>query len=157
MKKFRITELLISIVSAELAGAVSALLSGGEFRGYFETLNKPPLSPPAWVFPVVWAALYALMGYSAYLIYLSDNRGRSRALAVYISQLAANFLWSPVFFGKMSFIGGIVIIAALDILVAVMMIRFYGIRRKATLMNIPYLVWCLYATYLTVGTYILNR
>ena len=106
MKKFRVTELLISIVSAELVGALSALVSGGQFREFFAALEKPPFAPPAWLFPVAWAILYALMGYSAYLIYIADSNGRNKALKLCAAQLFVNFLWSPVFFGMKSFIGG---------------------------------------------------
>ena len=157
MKKFRITELLISIVGAELVGALSALIAGGNFKSYYQALAKPPFSPPAGVFPVVWVCLYALMGYSVYLIYLSDSKHRTRSLGVYAVQLFLNFLWSPVFFGMKSLFGAVIIIVLLTCAVALMISYFYKVRRKAALMQLPYLAWCVYAAYLTVGTYILNR
>ena len=156
MKRFRITELLISIVSAELVGALSALIAGGRFKEFFTGLEKPSFAPPAWSFPVAWALLYALMGYAAYLIYLSDSPRRSKALKLYAAQLAVNFAWTPVFFGLKSITGGLVIILMLDILVAMMIFVFAKIRRKAALAVMPYLLWCLYATYLTAGIFILN-
>ena len=97
MKKINRTDLLIFIVSAELAGAVSALLSGG-FGSFYAELTKPPFSPPGWIFPVVWAVLYALMGISAYIVYSSESYSRKTALGVYIAQLAVNFSWSIIFF-----------------------------------------------------------
>ena len=72
MKKFSLTDLLIFIVSTELVGAFSALISG-DFNSIYTEIIKPPLSPPAWLFPVVWAVLYAIMGISAYMIYRSNN------------------------------------------------------------------------------------
>ncbi|MBQ8965296.1 TspO/MBR family protein [Ruminococcus sp.] len=157
MKKFRLTELLIWVVGTELVGAVSALIAGGNFGESFASLDKPPLSPPAWVFPIAWAVLYGLMGYSGYLIYLSDNAKRGRALKLFALQLIVNFIWVPVFFGKKSLIGGLVIIILLDILVVMMTAAFCKIRKKAALANLPYVVWCLFATYLTTGLYILNK
>ena len=157
MKKFRVTELLIYIVFTELVGALSALLAGGKFREFFDTLTKPPFSPPAWVFPVAWALLYALMGYSVYLISISGNSNRSKALKKYALQLTINFLWTPIFFGMKSLLGGLVTIVLLDIFIVLMMIEFKKIRRKAAYLNIPYLAWCLYATYLTAGVFILNK
>ena len=68
--KIKYTELFIFIVSAELVGAQSALITG-DFAGFFDRYASSLLMPPAWLFPVVWAVLYALMGISAYLIYLS--------------------------------------------------------------------------------------
>ena len=157
MKKFRVTELLISIVSAELVGALSALVSGGQFREFFAALEKPPYAPPAWLFPVAWAILYALMGYSAYLIYIADSNGRNKALKIYAAQLFVNFLWSPVFFGMKSLIGGLIVIILLDITVAIMICAFSKVRKKSALINLPYMLWCIYATYLTAGIYMLNR
>ena len=92
--KIKYTELLIFIVSAELVGALSAMITGD-----FDRYASPPLMPPSWLFPVVWAVLYALMGISAYLIYFSDSSAdKKRALWLYAAQLAVNFSWSIVFF-----------------------------------------------------------
>ena len=96
--KIKYTELFIFIVSAELVGALSALITG-DFAGFFDRYASPLLMPPAWLFPVVWAVLYALMGISAYLIYFSDGSAdKKRALWIYAAQLAVNFSWSIVFF-----------------------------------------------------------
>ena len=157
MKKFRITELLISVVGAELVGALSALVSGGKFAAIYSSLTRPPFSPPAWVFPAVWVILYAAMGDSAYLIFLSDDSSKSKALTVYAAQLLLNSLWSPIFFAVKSFLAASVIVILLTFAVALMFKLFYRIRRKAAFLNLPYLMWCVYASYLTFGVYILNR
>lgn len=72
MKIKSYTELFIFIVTAELVGVLSALLTG-DFSGFFDKNLQSPLMPPAWVFSVVWVILYALMGISAYLVYSSDG------------------------------------------------------------------------------------
>ena len=97
MKTKKVTELLIFIVATELVGALSGLLAGNSFSFYKE-LTKPPLSPPGWLFPVMWAILYALMGISAFMIYTSDAKERCKALVIYGTQLFVNFMWSIVFF-----------------------------------------------------------
>ena len=97
MKKFSLTDLLIFVISAELVGAFSALLSGG-YSDFYAELARPPLSPPAAVFPVVWTILYALMGISAYLVWREDTQASRRAIGVYVIQLAINFSWSIIFF-----------------------------------------------------------
>ena len=98
MKNFKWSDLFIFIISAELVGAVSALLSGG-FTDYYGSLIQPPLSPPAILFPIVWTILYALMGWSAYLIYSEEDApDRAKALILYAVQLAVNFSWSIIFF-----------------------------------------------------------
>ena len=91
--------MVISIIaSAELVGALSAMITG-DFDSFFDRYASPPLMPPSWLFPVVWAVLYALMGISAYLIYFSHGSAdKKRALWLYAAQLAVNFSWSIVFF-----------------------------------------------------------
>ena len=96
--KIKYTELLIFIVSAELVGALSAMITG-DFDSFFDRYASPPLMPHSWLFSVVWAVLYALMGISAYLIYFSDSSADKKlALWLYAAQLAVNFSWSIVFF-----------------------------------------------------------
>ncbi|MDD6824602.1 MAG: tryptophan-rich sensory protein [Oscillospiraceae bacterium] len=155
MKKINITELLIFIVSAELTGALSRLLSGNSFE-FFETLTKPPFSPPGWIFPIVWFILYALMGFAAYLIYKSDSKGRNSALVIYWAQLFLNFLWSIVFF-RFNLTGlSVAVILALLVMVTFMIFKFGKINTKAAAINIPYLLWLLYASYLNIGILSLN-
>lgn len=155
MKKFSFTELIISIVFVELVGAVSALLAG-DFRGLYTELIQPPLSPPAWVFPVVWAILYALMGITSYMIYRSDSYRSKSALIVYFIQLAVNFSWSIIFFRFQLFTIAAVVAVVLTILVGIMICMFLSIRKKAGYFNIPYLLWMIFASYLAIGTMLLN-
>ena len=155
MKRINITELLIFIVSAELTGALSRLLSGNSFE-FFEILTKPPFSPPGWIFPIVWFILYALMGFAAYLIYKSDSKGRNSALVIYWAQLFLNFLWSIVFF-RFNLTGlSAAVILALLVMVTFMIFKFGKINTKAAAINIPYLLWLLYASYLNIGILLLN-
>lgn len=157
MKRFSLTELIISIVTAELAGALSALISG-DLAGIYSGLIRPPLSPPAAVFPVVWAVLYALMGASAYIVHRhEESRGRDGALRLYAVQLAVNFLWSIIFFRFRLFGAAAIAAVVLVLLVGVMILSFKRISKKAGIMNLPYLAWLIFASYLSIGVYILNR
>ena len=155
MKKFSLTELIISIVFAELVGAVSALFAG-DFRGFYTEVIQPPFSPPAWVFPVVWTVLYASMGISSYMIYRSDNYKNKSALIVYFIQLAVNFSWSIIFFRFRLLPAAAVVAVILTVLVGIMIYKFFSIRKKAGIFNIPYLLWMIFASYLVVGTVLLN-
>lgn len=156
-QKFRISSLLISIVIAELVGALSALLSGNS-TGDYQALNQPPLSPPGWLFPIAWGILYALMGTAAYLIYQSgaDNAQKKKALIFYGAQLFVNFLWSLVFFRFQMYWLSVAVIIILDILLIITMVCFARIRTSAVLFLIPYLLWLLFATYLNIGVAVLN-
>lgn len=156
MKKHGLTELLIFIVSAELTGALSALLSGG-FTDYREIV-QPPLSPPGWVFPVVWTILYAVMGISAYLIYSSDRKALAKqdALRLYAFQLVLNFSWSIIFFRFGAFTLAAAVLIALLIAVIAMTVKFWRIRPIAGYLNIPYILWLCFALYLNIGVVLLN-
>ena len=150
------TNLLLFIVGTELVGALSAILAGGNFSAYYQSLQQPPFAPPGWLFPVMWAILYALMGISAFLIWESTSFRKKTALALYGAQLFANFLWSPVFFGLKSNLGATIVVIAMLLLVIAMIVSFFRIRRPAAYLNIPYLLWTMFATYLTIGVLVLN-
>ena len=157
MKKNNLYDLLIFVLSAELVGVLSSLFAGN-ISTVYKTLEKPPLSPPSWVFPIVWVILYALMGISAYLVYRSDSepvRVKS-ALRVYWLQLLVNFSWSIVFFRFQAFWAAFVVLIILLILVITMLVKFAKIRPAAALINVPYLLWLLFAAYLNLTTALLN-
>lgn len=155
-------KLLFSIGIAEGVGFLSSLLSGvftGKQKEFIESLVQPPLSPPSWLFGVVWPILYALMGAAAYFIYDSikgEKFEKKNALYYYAAQLFVNFLWSIVFFRFESLVGGLVILILLDILVVITMYKFRKINRLAFWLLIPYLAWILFATYLNIGFVVLN-
>lgn len=151
MKKFSLTDLITSVVIAELAGAVSGVIAG-DFRTLYSRIIQPPLSPPAIVFPVVWVVLYALMGVSAYLV----KRKKPDILKIYIIQLAVNFSWSIVFFRLRMFLLSAIVAITLLILVGIMIMRFCKVSKPAAAMNVPYLLWSAFAVYLTTAIYILN-
>ncbi len=157
MKRTNLTELLIFIVSAELIGALSALVAGGDFKEYYNTLSKPPLAPPSIVFPIAWALLYAVTAFGAYLVNNSGSVFAHTALRIYALQLAVNFLWTPVFFRLRSFAGALAVAAILFILIALMTFWFYRSEKKAALTTVPYLLWSGYALYLSIGFLIMNK
>ncbi len=157
MKKFSLTDLIIFIVGTELVGALSALISGN-MGDFYSTVNSPPLSPPGVVFPVVWTILYALMGASAYIIFRHcESEDSAPALRLYVMQLAVNFSWSIIFFRFRAFGLAAVVAILLAALVGGMIISFYRISKKAGLMNLPYLMWSIFAAYLACGVWILNQ
>ncbi len=153
MKKFNWTDFLIFIIATELVGAVSALIAG-DFSAFYSQTVQPPLSPPAIVFPVVWAILYALMGISAYIIYYHRKKS---ALRIYVIQLAVNFSWSIFFFRFRLLTLSAIIAVILFILVGIMISSFSKIKKISAILNIPYLLWSAFASYLAIGVCVLNR
>ena len=137
------------------AGGFSAWLSGD--MGSFDTLQKPPLSPPAIVFPIVWAVLYALMGVSAARIWMAPPSGDRRlGLRLFAGQLAFNFFWSIIFFDLQWFGFALVWLVALWALIAAMVLVFYRVELLAARLQLPYLVWVAFAGYLNAGVWLLN-
>lgn len=155
MKKIRLTELLIFIFSTELVGVLSGIIAGNSF-GLYSSFEKPPLSPPSWVFPVMWAVLYALMGASAYIVYFSDNDNRRKNLIIYGIQLFFNFIWSIIFFRFQLFGISSAVIIILIALVIYMIMQFKKSNRIAGYINFPYLIWLVFALYLNIGVFVLN-
>lgn len=153
------TKLLIkSIALPLLVGAVSGLLSRNAMED-FQSLIRPPLAPPGWLFPVVWTILYILMGYSSYLIQISDadKEMKSNALMLYNYQLIVNFLWPIFFFNFGWYFFALLWLILLWLLVFLMIRSFLKISKKAAYLNIPYLIWLTFAAYLNAGIWLLNR
>ena len=149
-------ELIVSVAISLGVGALSGYLTKNSMSLYQE-LVKPPLTPPGWVFPVVWTILFALMGISAYLIYISDSKDKAQALQIYAIQLMLNFLWSLVFFNMQAYLLAFLILIFLWISIIAMIKIFYEINPIAGKLQIPYLLWVTFAGYLNLAIYFLNR
>ncbi len=142
---------------AGAVGGLSGWLTREGARAYQETAVKPALSPPGWVFPVVWAVLFALMGAGAARAYLSRaSRARSRGLLLFLVQLAFNFCWSIIFFNLRQYGFALLWLAVLWGLIWWMTFTFYQSDRPAAWMQIPYLLWVAFAAYLNYGAWRLN-
>lgn len=157
MKKSTFRIYLFFILLCELVGIVAGLLTQESAMVYSETIIKPPLSPPAILFPVVWTVLYALMGIGAARVYLANpSDERSKGLFFFVLQLAANFLWSFIFFRAQAFGFAFIWILFLWILILGMILNYSKVDRLAAFLQIPYLIWVTFAAYLNLGVFILN-
>ena len=149
-------KLLISLGIPLVVGGLSALISGG--MGSYKDFVQPPLSPPAWVFPVVWTVLFLLMGYASYRIYIADAdpKKKRKALVLYGAQLVVNFIWSPIFFRLDQYRAAFFVLLVLWVLVLLTAKAFADIDEFASDLLLPYLLWLTFAGYLNVGVYLLN-
>ena len=137
-------------------GGLATLLSGG--MGSYRVMNQPPLSPPGWVFPIVWTALYLLMGEASWRVLTSGAEPDKirKALIAYGVQLGLNFLWPIVFFGGQMYLTAFLILILLWVAIFITLRRFSAINETAGDLLIPYLLWVTFAGYLNLGVYLLN-
>lgn len=157
MKKIKWGSLILSIFIPLAVGTASWLIArAGEAYG---AMIKPEGSPPAWIFPVVWTILFALMGISSFLIYNADASEKSKmsALIVYAIQLIVNFMWPIFFFRLGAYLFSFIWLVLLWLLVLIMILKFYKINRTAAFLQLSYLLWLTFAGYLNLSVYLLNR
>lgn len=142
LKKYK--PYIIQFIIPLLVGALAGFLTRDSMSVYGEVI-KPPLSPPPILFPIVWGILYVLMGISAVLIYKKEGS----VPLIYWLQLLVNFFWPIIFFNMEAFLFAFIWIVLLLVLIVLMIIEFYRINKLAGLLQIPYLIWTAFATYLT--------
>ena len=153
--KIQLKPLVVSLLISLGVGGIASILTSGSYSIY-ENLSKPPLSPPGFIFPIVWIILYILMGISAYLIYISNSDEKNLALKFYAVSLVVNFFW-PIFFFKFGlFWLAFFWLLLLILIVAATLILFKKINPTAAWLLVPYLIWILSAAYLNLFTAILN-
>lgn len=155
MKKQSWKPYVVSIFCTLAASGLVGWATSGAMAAY-ESVRKSPLTPPSFVFPIVWTILYTLMGISAAMIYQSNSPGKRRALIIYAIQLIVNLAWSFLFFNLQIYGLSFFWLLLLLVLIIVMIIQFWPINRTAALLQIPYLIWVSFAGYLAYSVWILN-
>ncbi len=143
-----------SILIPVIIGGVIGLIISRSID--YNSLQKPPLSPPSILFPIVWTILYVLMGIS-YGIIDSKSLIELKTKIIYSLQLFVNATWSLIFFTLKWRLFAFIWIIILDVLVIVMIIDFFKKNKTAGLLQIPYLLWIIFASYLNLGVYLLNK
>lgn len=156
--KFNAKAFAVSLLIPLAVGGIAAYLTQDSMV-MFEYIEKPPLSPPQWLFPIAWTVLYVLMGIASYIVYRSHKpkTQKCRALLIYAFQLALNFAWPLIFFNAGEFLYALLCIAAMLILIITATVCFFKIDKRAGVLMLPYILWTAFATYLNYGIYILNR
>ena len=153
-------KLIIAIVVSELAGIIGSVFTTLSIAGWYATLVKPALNPPAWVFGPVWTTIFALMGISLFLIWKSDPsvapKERRRGGIIFFIQLVLNTLWSIIFFGLHSPGGALIEIVFLWLAILATIVVFYKISKPAAWLLVPYIAWVSFAMYLNYVIWLLN-
>lgn len=151
MKKINWKRLIIIIIITFVVGSFFSFFTMNNMDT-FKELEKP-INVPGILFPIVWSILYLLMSISLYIV-IDKNR---KSLIIYSIQLIINSLWTLIFFGFGAYLLAFIWIILLLIAIVIMIAKFYNIDKKAAYLNIPYLLWVLFAAYLNLGIYLLNK
>ena len=148
---------LICIAVPLLVGLIASLISGNSME-QFQALTKPPLAPPAWLFPVAWTILYILMGIASFLIVTSgcSSEEKQDAISIYAVQLLFNFLWTIIFFNFGLYLPAFVWLVILWIFIVITMMKFYKCSALSAYLLFPYLIWVSFAGYLNLAIALLN-
>lgn len=150
-----IKKLISYIVITLLIGSFFTLFIMDSFNIY-NTIDKPFLSPNKIVFPIVWSVLYILMGISLYIVSESKYLNKDKSYLLYILQLLVNSVWPLFFFKFRLFFVSFLIVLLLIYLVIKLILEFYKINKLAAYLQIPYLLWLIFASYLSLGVFLLN-
>ena len=149
MRKYK--PYIIEILIALAVGGLSAYLTK-DSMATFEALKKPPFSPPAVLFPVVWTILFVLMGISAGMIYKKSGS----VPFIYRLSLIVNFLWSIIFFNMEAYLFAFVWLLLLLVLIILTITEYVKTDKTAAYLQIPYLIWVIFAGYLNFFIWYLN-
>lgn len=125
----------------------------------FDTMTKPPLAPPAWLFPIAWTILYILMGLASYFVAMdkySNPAMRRTGLILYFVQLIFNFAWTLVFFNLGAYLFAFVWLMMMWLIIIACAICFYFVDYLAGFLMIPLILWTTFAAYLNLFIYVLN-
>lgn len=157
MKKVKTKTYVWSVLIALSVGGLGGFLTSMGMDEY-ALVDKPALTPPDILFPIVWTVLYILMGISAARIFMLENsKERNRSLIVYAVQLLFNFFWSIIFFNFQAYGFAFVWLVALWALILTMIIMFSRLDKLSAYLQIPYLLWVSFAGYLNLMVWLLNR
>ena len=149
----KLSQKLLYILTPLIGGSIVGLIINKSID--YNYLVNPSLSPPSYLFPIVWSILYLLIGIS-YYIYRKNNNDDSLTIRLYYIQLILNYLWSIIFFTLKLRTLAVIWIIVLAITIIYLMIRFYKEERTSFYLFIPYILWVLFATYLNIGIVVLN-
>ena len=144
----KIIPVLVAVIICFSVGVMASYFQVDAIQTWYPFLNKPSLTPPNFIFPIVWSILYSCMGISIGLIWNTKHRKRKILRWLFSFQLLLNFTWSIYFFYFQNPFLGFIDILLLDIFVIYYMMKSYSIKKMSSLLFIPYILWLLLATYL---------
>ena len=152
-------KLFASVIVCQLAGVVGSVFTFPSIASWYKFLEKPFFSPPNWIFGPVWTILYTLMGIALFLVWrkgLADKAVKG-AVVIFLVHLAANSLWSVIFFGLHNLLLAFLEILILWLLIVIVTAKFYKINKTAAYLLVPYILWVSFASVLNFSVWWLNK
>ena len=169
LKQYRPVISILSVLIVEALGFLVGMMTRSGTKLYAESIVKPPLAPPGILFPIAWTLLYCFMGIGIGRVITTSvpsvsgdsaetavTGNKKKALILFIVQLALNLLWCFIFFGAMNYVAALVELILMLIAVIMMTLTFRKVDKIAGLLQIPYILWLCFATYLNIGVIIFN-
>jgi tryptophan-rich sensory protein len=158
IKAIDVVKLVVSLVACQCAGLIGSIFTIKSIPTWYASLQKPPFTPPGWLFGPAWVILYILMGVAAFIVWRRglDTQGVKKALVIFLIQLVLNALWSVVFFGLESPLWGMVVIVVLWIAILFTILELFKISKTAGALLVPYILWVTFAATLNISIWILN-
>ena len=147
--------IFLTVLPLAVGGAAAVLTM--DAMAQYSALPQPPLAPPAWVFPAVWTVLYLLMGAASRRVYRLGTQESRNALMLYYVQLAAHFVWPLLYFRAQEYEVAFWWLLLLLALVLAALSAFFRLDKAAGRLLMPYAAWLLFAAYLNLGVWLLNR
>jgi benzodiazapine receptor len=158
VKKIEWKKFIFSIALCQGAGLIGSVFTAPAITTWYITLNKPPFSPPNFLFGPVWITLYALMGVSLYLIWQKglEKEKVKDAMTLFGIHLLVNASWSIIFFGLKNITWALLDISFLLGVILAVITKFYPIDKRAAYLLTPYLIWVAFAAMLNYSIWLLN-
>ncbi len=154
--EINVKKLIKCIAIPLVVGGISALITKEAMEQFYK-LDHPPLTPPQWLFPIVWTILYILMGISLYIILEKGNKTLYDARKLFYYKLIINFMWTVFFFNFKWYLFSFFWLLLLWVMMLVLVRKFYKISKVAAYMNVPQILWITFAGYLNLGVWWLNH
>lgn len=153
----KLKSLLINLAIPLTVGGLSGFIIRNGIKFYNQNVTKPSFSPPAILFPIVWTVLYTLMGISSYIVSNTNSPIKKKSLIVYAIQLIINFIWPIIFFNAKMYLFAFIWLVLLCLVVLEMISLYFKIKSIAAYLQIPYMLWLIFAAILNFDVFLLNR
>lgn len=148
-----------------IIGAITILaqILGGRFsasgKAWYRTLNLPSITPPDWVFGVVWTTIYICTATCAYLVWNDERFAAQRTwiMILFAINIVLNVGWSYLFFQMHMIFGALILSIILEIITLVLFMQILQSSQRFSLLLLPYVLWGGFAIYLNYLVWILNR